>query len=247
MKRIALIFALFAPVAFSQAVRVDIPIQTTGPNVPTTGGALPQALWVANATVALCAHPTASLAACQAAPLTTYTDSTQGTTCPAATPLVQLPGNTCTAATGAAATLGFWYAGGLFDYWVTSAWGSYGPFTGSSGGGGSNGIHTWSFAMPSPMTSAYSFIVPVTTSTMSFLACSGSSCIGVSGYPAVVSTTLILKKNGSTFCTATFAPAATTATFSCASPTTFAQGDLLQVIYSGDAGLVPSVSLTVVN
>ena len=131
MKRYFLIFSLFAPLAFGQTVRVDIPIQTYGPTVPTSSGPLPQTLWVANATVNLCTHPSATLAACQAAPLTTYTDSTGGTTCATATPLVQLPGSTCTASTGAASNIGFWYGGGSFDYWITTNYGSFGPFSGT--------------------------------------------------------------------------------------------------------------------
>ena len=135
MKRIAILTALIlaAVSAFGQAARVDIPLQTAGPSVPISGGPLPQALWVANSAAYLCAHPSATLAACQAAPITTYTDSTEGTTCPTATPLVQLPGNTCTAATGTTANVGFWYGGGLFDYWIVSSYGAYGPFSVSSG------------------------------------------------------------------------------------------------------------------
>ena len=134
MKRIAILTALIlaAVSAFGQAARVDIPLQTSGPNVPISGGPLPQALWVANAAAYLCTHPSATLVACQAAPITTYTDSTEGTTCPTATPLVQLPGNTCTAATGTTANVGFWYGGGVFDYWIVSSYGTYGPFSGNS-------------------------------------------------------------------------------------------------------------------
>ena len=71
--------------AFGQAGRVDIPLQTSGPNVPSGAGPLPQALWVSNASVAVCVHPSASLAYCQAHPVTTYTDSTAVTPCSSAT------------------------------------------------------------------------------------------------------------------------------------------------------------------
>jgi hypothetical protein len=114
---------------YAQAVRVDVPLLTSGPNVPVTGGPLPQALWVANSTAYICTHPSATLAACQAAPITTYTDSTAGTPCLAATPLVQFPGSTCTASTGITSNLGFWYSGGIVDYWIASSYGTYGPFT----------------------------------------------------------------------------------------------------------------------
>ena len=131
MKRIAILTALIlaAVSAFGQAARVDIPLLTSGPSVPITGGALPQTLWVANSLVYVCTHPSATLAACQAAPVTTYTDSTEGTTCPSTTQMVQLPGNTCTASSGVTANVGFWYGGGLVDYWVVSPYGNYGPFT----------------------------------------------------------------------------------------------------------------------
>lgn len=138
MKRI-LLFLLFPLCSFGQATRVDVPLQTSGPNVPTSGGPLPQALWVANATVTLCLHsaPPLSFSACQAAPITTYTDSTLTTACPTATPMVQLPGSTCTKSAGAAGNLGLWYAAGLIvDYWVTSTYGTFGPYTITGGGGG---------------------------------------------------------------------------------------------------------------
>jgi hypothetical protein len=134
MKRIAILTVLIlaAVSAFGQAARVDLPLLTAGPSVPISGGPLPQALWVANAAAYLCTHPSVTLVACQAAPITTYTDSTEGTTCPTAAPLVQLPGNTCTASTGTAANVGLWYSGGLFDYWIVSSYGTYGPFSGNS-------------------------------------------------------------------------------------------------------------------
>src|ERR1035437_4618702 len=126
---IALGVLCIAVSAFCQAARVDIPLLTYGPNVPSKPGPLPQALWVSNAKAYICVHPSPTLAYCQANPVTTYTDSTEGTPCPTTTPLVQLPGNTCTAYTDAASNLGFWYAGGAVDYWITSSYGSYGPFT----------------------------------------------------------------------------------------------------------------------
>ena len=142
---------LMCGLAFGQtAARVDIPIQTSGPNVPVTGGPLPQALWVANASVIVCAHVTPyssqTYANCAATPLTTYIDSAESATCPSSAPLVQLPGNTCTASTGTDATIGLWFQGGAFDYYVTSSYGTFGPYTadGSNGssGGGSTPSHT---------------------------------------------------------------------------------------------------------
>ena len=136
MKRIILLTLLMlaAASAFSQATRVDIPLQTYGPNVPTSSGALPQALWSANAIVYLCTHPSPTLAACKASLIQTYTDSTETTPCPSASQLVQLPGTTCTAGTGAAATIGAWVPVTTFDYWVTVSYGSFGPYTFSPNG-----------------------------------------------------------------------------------------------------------------
>jgi hypothetical protein len=156
MKRIALLTAmlLLTVTAWTQAARVDIPLLTSGPNVPFKPGPLPQALWVANATAYLCAHPSATLAACQASPITTYTDSTEGTACPSTTQLVQLPGNTCTAVTGAAANIGAWVSQGIFDYWVVSAYGSYGPYTFYPPGGGCQGSNDVSHGCTGATTAA---------------------------------------------------------------------------------------------
>src|SRR5580658_7089704 len=59
--------------AFGQAVYISQPLQTYGPNVPTSGGPMPQTLWVSNATVNICTHPSSTLAACLASPVVTYT------------------------------------------------------------------------------------------------------------------------------------------------------------------------------
>jgi hypothetical protein len=134
----ALMLLFLCGTAFGQAVRVDQFQQTYGPNVPSSGGPLPQTLWVANATALVCAHPSSTYAACQANPVTTYTDSTESTPCLSSTPLVLLPGNTCTASTGVAADVGFWYQGGLVDYWVVTPYGNYGPYTLNSGATGGN-------------------------------------------------------------------------------------------------------------
>ena len=126
--------------AFGQFARVDVPIQTSGPNVPSGAGPLPQALWVSNASASVCIHSASdtSLAWCQANPMQTVTDANGSANCPSATPLVQLPGNTCTAYTGVTSNLGLWYGGGIFDYWLVSSYGTFGPYTinpANSGGG----------------------------------------------------------------------------------------------------------------
>ena len=142
MKKFAVLLILLAfctVFAHGQAIRADIPLLTSGPNVPVTGYPLPQALIVANATIALCNHPSVNLAACT--PIVTYTSSAGSATCLSTKPLVQLPGTTCSATTGLLGDIGFWYAGGTIDYFVTTMYGTYGPYSysGGTGGGGGGG------------------------------------------------------------------------------------------------------------
>lgn len=186
----ALGLVLLCASAFGQtAVRVDQPILTSGPNVPSSGGPLPQALWVANATVAICTHPTtlpntvsATLAECQANPITTYTDSTEGTICPLTSPLVLLPGTTCSASAGAEADLGFWFGGGLADYWVISAYGSYGPYTVSGGGSGGGGGGSTNFVSGIPVGAING---TNTVFTLPTAACVANSVLVWNNYPLV--------------------------------------------------------------
>ena len=199
MKRIAILTALIlaATVAFGQAARVDIPLQTAGNTVPFVGGPLPQALWVANATVIICPHVTPytsqTYVNCAANPITTYIDSAESATCPTSTPLVQLPGNTCTASTGTTANLGFWYAGGYFDYYVVSAYGSYGPFTNTSPNGGS------SYTLPIATTSTLGGVKPDGTSCTVNGATGVLSCVGSGGgVTSVTATAPIHSSGGST-------------------------------------------------
>ena len=132
MKRFFPILALVLTVPlFGQGVRIDLPLRASGPNVPVSGGPLPQSLILANAKVSICTHPTASIGACT--PVTTYTDVTLNTPCPTNTPIVQLPGSACVATTGVTGNIGFWYAGGVVDYFVSGPYGLQGPYTTSGG------------------------------------------------------------------------------------------------------------------
>lgn len=126
-KFLAVALLLLSPLLFSQAARVDVPIQTSGPNVPASGGPLPQALWLSNAKVSVCQHPAPTIAQCT--PAVTYTDSTMATPCPSTAPLVQLPGSACTATAGSRANVGFWYGGGTVDYFVSGSYGLFGPYS----------------------------------------------------------------------------------------------------------------------
>lgn len=138
MKRLIPLFLICAS-AFSQAVRVDIPLLTSGPNVPVTGQGLPSALWVSDATVQICAHP-ATLSSCSY--VTTYTDATEATPCPPTQQIVQLPGNTCSSLSGILGNAGFWYAGGTVDYIITGAYGASGPYTVTGVNGSGNYVST---------------------------------------------------------------------------------------------------------
>jgi len=134
----SLILLLLTATAFAQtAVRNDTPLLTSGPNVPISGGPLPQALWLANAKVTVCQHPST---ANSCTPAVTYTDSTEATQCPPSAPLTQLPGTICTASTGALANAGFWYGGGLVDFYVYSSYGTKGPYTVSGGSGSTSPV-----------------------------------------------------------------------------------------------------------
>lgn len=144
----ASVLLIFCGTAFGQAARVDVPIQTSGPYVPVAGGSLPQTLWLANATVQICTHP-ATIGNCPA--VTTYNDSNKDAACPATAPLVQLPGIQCTASTGSQANIGFWYTGGIVDYLVTTAYGTFGPYTISPGSAGAGNFVSLTDTSPQTM------------------------------------------------------------------------------------------------
>lgn len=167
MKKLSFLLLLITASAFGQAIRVDVPIQTYGPNVASAAGPLPQALWLSNATVQVCQHP-ASIGSCT--PVITYNDYAEDAQCPTLTPLVQLPGTSCTASAGTAANVGFWYGGGPVDYIITSSYGTFGPYTISLGASGSNylplsGGHVTG-AVTAPVINATQYVDGVTNTTV---------------------------------------------------------------------------------
>ena len=186
---IAVFMVALSSLAFSQAARVDYSLQTSGPNVPYSGGPLPQALWVSNSQVYICTHPSATLAACQANPVTTYTDATKATTCFSTAQMVQLPGSTCTASSGVTANVGFWYDGGLVDYWVVSAYGTYGPFSIAGSGGSAsflayvNGVAVITPGSANFVNSSSITVTNPSTNQIQFTAVGGAGCTmqGVAG------------------------------------------------------------------
>jgi hypothetical protein len=104
------------------------------------------------------------------------------------------------------------------------------------------------FALSGAVTGPMTQVVPVAASGgMLVCGCSGNSCIGTAQTAAAGGATLTLSKNGAVFCTATYAAGGVAASFSCSAATAFAQGDVLKMVYSGDANLVPSISFSVAN
>jgi hypothetical protein len=89
------------------------------------------------AQVTICSHPANAVPCTNKA--TTYTDDTLGTACPTSTQIVLDGTNTCVADTDSQGNWGVWVAAGQYDYTVTFAGASSGPFyvtAGGSGGGG---------------------------------------------------------------------------------------------------------------
>jgi hypothetical protein len=152
-RKLAFLFLFISSSAFGQAIRVDVPVLMTGPNVPSQGGPRPQALLLSNSTVTLCAHPS-SLSSCT--PVVTYSDSTEVTQCPSSAQLTQNLSTVCTSNTGNTGRVSFWYAGGdSIDYYVTPSGGyTTGPYTVSNitstfnGGTVSNAITAPGFVGP---------------------------------------------------------------------------------------------------
>ena len=81
-------------------------------------------------------------------------------------------------------------------------------------------------------------------------ACSGTyPCIATSSVPATASSTVTFAKNGTTFCTVTFAIGGTVGTFSGCAQTSFTYTnnttfDTLTITWSGDVTAIPAVYLT---
>jgi len=129
MKKL-LLLALLAPFSlFGQTARYDMPVLPTTPHtVPV--GSLPAVLAVTNATVSVCAFPATIFAGMCTNKITTYTDSTGTTACPATAQLTAPGSSVCTSTTGLQGALGFWYAATSthLTYTVKTTWGAFGPY-----------------------------------------------------------------------------------------------------------------------
>lgn len=131
MKRTLAILALLCPVAFGQtATRYDLPALMTTPG-GSPAGVAPALLAVKNATISVCSYPATLVSGMCTNTITTYTDATEGTSCPPSAQLT-MPGSTsCTAFTDLQGNLGFWYdpvTNPHVVYTVRSKWGTFGPF-----------------------------------------------------------------------------------------------------------------------
>lgn len=74
--------------------------------------------------------------------------------------------------------------------------------------------------------------------------CSNSQFVDIGSTTATGSTTFVVKKNGSTICTGTIAAAGSTISWgSGGSTNTFTSGDVISVVYSGDATLLGALTL----
>jgi hypothetical protein len=95
-------------------------------------------LAVTNATIQICNYSTS--VACPSL-VTTYTNSTAGTTCPTSaqlTPAISTSTPTCTATVDSEGGFGAWLPQGNYQYNVTTSYGTYGPYSLTTNGGGCN-------------------------------------------------------------------------------------------------------------
>jgi hypothetical protein len=127
-----LLLFLLPLVAFGQASRFDGYVFTTTGTTPP--GAYAPVLAIPGATIKVYTNAGASTLA------TTYTDGTEGTTCPTSAQVVLSGTSSCVSTSDAQGNFGFWIAAG--NYWYTETLPNltvFGPFPitpGGSGGGG---------------------------------------------------------------------------------------------------------------
>ena len=155
MTRLALLLTtiiITSASAFGQEVYVSLrPFQTSGPRSPTTGGALPQVLWVANAAVFVCAHPSASLSACQAALDNHIYRFNRINAMPDFRAACADAGEYLHIEFRRNLQCGILVPRRQIDYWVTSAYGTFGPFT-ITGGDANPFLCTFTGSQPSTCT-----------------------------------------------------------------------------------------------
>lgn len=123
--------------------RYDMPTLTTTPGqVPV--GSLPPVLAVPNATIAVCGYPAVMSGGMCTNTITTYTDATLTTACPASSQLTAPGSAACISTTGLQGSFGFWYdadAQTHMTYTIRTSWGTSGPFDILPPAGGGGGAH----------------------------------------------------------------------------------------------------------
>lgn len=130
--RLLAAFLLLLPAALmaQTPARFDLPVLPTTPKtVPV--GSLPTVQAVTNATVAVCGFPAVMSGGMCTNKITTYTDGTLATACPASSQLTPQGSNQCVPTTGLQGGLGFWYNAATqthMTYTVQTSWGTFGPY-----------------------------------------------------------------------------------------------------------------------
>lgn len=135
----AILFLLTAQLCFGQAARFDNIVSTINSSAPAPGGFYP-ALYIPGSGIAVCTAPANAVPCTNYA--TTYSSASAATACPLTPSPLQLtrPGsNTCVAGADATGGWGVWMLSGTYQYTVTTAQGSYGPYDFSVGGTGGGG------------------------------------------------------------------------------------------------------------
>jgi hypothetical protein len=146
MKKLLLLFVLFAFPTFGQGVRA-------GDNYPIVSGQIPGGpiFSVPNAVINFCASPNIGVPCVNKA--TTYTDITLGTSCPSSTQIVLAGTNNCVGTTDGYGNWGVWVAAGTYTFTVTlPGGGTLGPYTVTlaAGGGGSSSVSVNGSTVPNP-------------------------------------------------------------------------------------------------
>jgi len=134
LRSLAFAMLFLAPLVTSaQATRWDWNALTANTSAPQPGSLLPL-LAIPNAPVSICTYQTSGTSCNVLA--TTYTDSSAGTPCNSATQLTRPSGSTCYADTDETGGMGAWLTPGNYSYFITTFYGTFGPYAFSVDAGG---------------------------------------------------------------------------------------------------------------
>jgi len=161
--RLFLATLLLSVSALAQGVRFDVnTITTTAGNVQPPG--YPALLAVPYASIAVCNAPANGVPCTNY--VTTYTDSSRGTSCPNTSQVVLQGTTACVSTSDALGNAGWWITAGTYAYTVVTPKGSFGPFYFTAGSLGGGGGVTWPATgdiVVSNGTSSPAGLVPSTT------------------------------------------------------------------------------------